>query len=160
MKAGVLILFLAGVAGCARLSGETILVATNEAVNGAPLPSPPPVMEGILSALFDAGHIVFGAPVDPPVPEPRLLEEAAASGVQFILRVEAAFDQSADRVPIVTCRGSFTLTEAGTGRTAGAGDVDGTNRGKEKQVDLRALGFEIGAAVAAMAARELAEAEP
>ncbi len=160
MKSWVLVLILASAAGSAPLSGETVFVVSKETVNGAPLPPPCPVREGILSGLFDAGHIVFDAPEDPPEQGPRLLERAAAAGARFILRAEIAFDSSGDRVPIVTGRGSFTLTETGTGRTAAAGDVERTNQGREKQVDLHALGLEIGAAVAALAARDMAGAAP
>jgi hypothetical protein len=148
--------------GFARLFAETILVSVSETEGGAPLPAPQPVREGVLNGLFEAGHIVFDGPGGSGAALPELLEQAAAAGARFLLRAEVAFDRrtASDGPPTIWARGSFTLTETGTGRSTRVSKVSGGNQGREKKVDLRALGFEIGASIAAAAAADLAGEEP
>ncbi len=129
---------------------DTVLVATRETVDGAPAALPLPLEEGLFAALFAAGHIVFGQDGrEDPGAVPLLLSVALAGGARHVLEAAVDWSVSASRAGPATVTGQvrWTLWRAADGAAAATGTVAAGNEGREKTVDLAALGGEAGLAV-------------
>jgi hypothetical protein len=160
-------LALAALALAAALSprpaaAETVLVATRETVGGSPCARPLPLEEGLLAALFAAGHIVF-APDGAGDSEggAGMLRLARASGADWVLEALADYRESrVDRGPArLAARVRWTLLRAGDGSQARTGTLETGNEGRERTVDLAALGAELGTAIALAVVQVLSPAE-
>ncbi len=147
----------------AALFSETILLCVTETVNGAPSPQPLPASEGIWSGLFESGHIIFNTRDGKPAPPLETLVELAVSGgARYILDARVAFVSTPreDGLTEVSAKAIYTLIMAKTGRTIGEGTLSDDNKVREKEVDLAALGLELGKRVAEKASVLLAERGP
>ncbi len=144
----------------AALFSETIMLCVTETVNGEPSPQPLPASEGIWSGLFESGHIIFNTRDGKPAPPLKMLMELAVSGgAPYILdaRVDFIRIPREDGLTGISAKAKFSLILAKTGRAIGEGTLSGDNKGKEKEVDLAALGLELGNRVAEKASALLAE---
>jgi hypothetical protein len=130
---------------------ETILVATQESVDGGPCAPPLPLGEGLSAALFEAGHVVFDQGASPgSAPIAALVRLARAGGAGWVLEAATDFREtrSGTGPALITAQARWTLTRADSGAQAGEGKLEATNKGREKAVDRAALGAEIGEAIA------------
>ena len=132
-------------------AADTILLSTRESVDGSPCARPWPLEEGLFSALFDAGHIVFAQDAtDEALPAPDLVGLARAGGADWILEVVVDFQESRSRSDParIVARARWTLTLPDSGAPAGGGKMEATNEGRERTIDRTALGAELGEAIA------------
>jgi hypothetical protein len=135
----------------------SILVSVAETEAGQPVPPPAPAAEGLMSALFDAGHIVLEARVPASAAAAALLSEASATESGFLIRVTVGYtrvrsEKGADRLG---AKVSYTILDVESGKTLGTGTLSAGNEGREREVDLSALGSEIGAGIASASAEAL-----
>ena len=148
-RSAVLVLFacliLAAAAG--PLQAETLLISVRETVDGKSTLPPLPAVEGVSSSLFEKGHIVFDTGKDDTGKKTSELAEAARSGgAGWLLTVEVAYREKPLEQGVTRVEGSasFTLIDVQTGVTSLAGSVSASNEGREKTVDHRAVGMELG----------------
>jgi hypothetical protein len=130
---------------------DTLLLCVTETVDGSPSPLPRPASEGIWDGLFEKGHVVFDtAEGNPPPPLPTLVGLAVSGGAGYIVDARVAFVRTPreDGPEEISAKASYSLFTAKTGRPVGAGTVARDNKGREKEVNLAALGFELGNLVA------------
>jgi hypothetical protein len=147
----------------AALFPETILLCVTETVNGEPSPQPLPASEGIWSGLFESGHIIFNTRDGKPAPPLETLVELAVSGgAGYILDTRVAFVRTPreDGLTMISAKAEYSLILAKTGKAIGKGIVSGDNKVREKEVDLAALGMELGKRVAEKASALLAQRGP
>lgn len=147
------ILFLLVLGAASPLSGETILVAVQESLDGGPFPLPSPAREGILAGIFDRGHIIFDVPDSVPAPpSSELVKMAREGGAGLVLEAVVEFRESrlAGGAVRVDASARYTVMDASTGRVRRTGAITSTNGGREKEVDRIALGMEVGEEVAAV----------
>jgi hypothetical protein len=146
------ILLLLALGAVSPLSGETVLIAVRESLNGESCPLPFSAKEGISESLFDKGHIMFDVSDSDPVPSPAELEDMAMKGgAGFVLEAVVEFRESRleeDRVR-VDASARYSVSEASTGKIRKKGEFTATNAGRERGVDRTALGMEMGKTVAA-----------
>jgi hypothetical protein len=137
-------------AGLAAVShGDTILVVVEEFRDGEPLEQPLASQEGLMSGMFDLGHITFETGLYRPqmnwddldFAEPLRL---AREGLARYLAVAQVFadllppSDSASSLPAgveITVRANYMLFDAGSGRLIGRGDLSGSSTAGER--DLR-----------------------
>ena len=127
------------------------MIAVSETVDGVPNPKYPPAIEGIFEGLFEAGHIVFdlgkGKAV-PPIDE--LADMARSGGAEYVLQAAIAFMiQPKAEGNEIEAVAEFSVIRAGNAKRLGDWTVTDTNKGREKDMDLLKLGFELGTLVAA-----------
>ncbi len=132
-------------------SAETVLLATRETVGASPCAPPLPLEEGLFSALFAAGHIVFGLDGAAGTwPTVDLLALARQGGAGWVLQADVDFRE--DRIgegPVrLSGRARWTLLRAGDGVGAGTGTFEAGNDGRERTVDMARLAAELGEAIA------------
>jgi hypothetical protein len=135
----------------APASAQTLLLSVRETSNGAEVPGPRSAEEGLESALFDKGFIVFDLPAASPLPTAAdLAASAQAVGAEAALLVQVDYRDAPRGTGLLQISGKarFTLVDAaGTLRVKGVEEA--SNREREKQLTLPELGREIGARVAA-----------
>ncbi len=141
------------------LGAATILVASREDLDGAPIPSRP-VTEGVLAALFSAGQVAFDAPA--PEQAGGLQDLARSAGADYALLLVATCSASGEppTPPKISMEVEITLIDARSGATLtrGRGMID--NAGRERDVDLAALGMEAGREAATAVSSALAGEGP
>ena len=129
------------------LGAETVMIAVRETVDGTPSPPPLPAVEGVSSALFEAGHIVFDSGASGgSAKSAELRNVAQEGGAGWILQVTVAYTETKvdQGVMRVTGSASFDLVNASTGATAASDRISASNEGREKIIDRTALGRELG----------------
>lgn len=144
-------LLLAALLPARQVGADTILLVTEESVDGSACPAPQPLAEGLYEALFGRGHIVFDAGPAASASDPSSLVELARSGgAAWILRAEASFHEApfglASRS--IALSASWALMRAEDGATAANGAADRTNQGREREADRVVLAAELAAAIA------------
>jgi hypothetical protein len=135
----------------APVSAQTLLLSVRETSSGTEISGPRSASEGLESALFDKGFIVFDLPAASPLPTlADLAASAQAAGAEAALLVQVDY-RDAPRggdLSQVYGRASFTLVDAaGTLRVKGVEEAN--NREREKPLTRLELGREVGARVAA-----------
>ena len=142
----LLCLALGTVLAAGTLSAETVLVAVRETVDGAPSDPPLPAVDGVSSGLFAAGHVVFDAGSRGSSEIGDLVEVAREGGADWLLRITVAYSQTKLDQGAVRVAGSaaFFLVNAQTGVTSLSDRVAGSNAGRERNINLTALGVELG----------------
>jgi hypothetical protein len=145
------VLCIALIGAASRLSAETLLLAVSETIDGVPAPKSPPAIEGIFDGLFEAGHIVFDLGSGKAIPPMADLADIAVSGgAEYVLQAAVAFTIfPREGGNEVSATAQFSVIRAGSVTRVGAWTVSDTNKGREKDVDLSKLGFELGAMIAA-----------
>ncbi|HVP19937.1 MAG TPA: hypothetical protein VMU36_13175 [Spirochaetia bacterium] len=154
---GLSFLILGALSAAGTLSAETVLVAVRETVDGAPSDPPLPAVDGVSSGLFAAGHIVFDAGSRGSSGIGDLVEVAREGGAGWLLDVSVAYKQTKLDQGAVRVAGSasFSLVNALTGVTSLSDRVAGSNAGREKKIDLTALGVELGRLISQRVTRAL-----
>lgn len=142
----LLSLTLATALAAGALSAETVLVAVRETVDGAPSDPPLPAVDGVSSGLFAAGHVVFDAGSRGSSEIGDLVEVAREGGAGWLLSITVAYTQTKLDQGAVRVAGSasFSLVNAQTGVTSLSDRVAGSNAGRERNINLTALGVELG----------------
>jgi len=140
------LLILGGVFAAEALRAETVLVAVRETVDGTPSDPPLPAVDGVSSGLFAAGHVVFDAGSRGSSEIGDLVEVAREGGAAWLLRITVAYTQTklSQGATRVAGSASFSLVNAQTGVTSLSDRVAGSNAGREKNINLAALGVELG----------------
>lgn len=144
-------LLLAALLPAGPLAADTILLVTQETVDGSVCPPPLPLAEGLSEALFARGHIVFDSGQAAPAQErPSLLELARSGGAAWVLQAEAAFDEVPFGLGLrrIAATAGWALTRAEDGSTAVNGNARGSNEGREREADRAGLAAELAAAIA------------
>ena len=150
-----------------RVFGDTFLIVTEEFRNGDYIEAPTPSQEGVMSAMFDLGHITFETGMYRPemewdrlaFAEPMLI--ARQGGARFLaaVRVFAEVaprrdgpDQSADAPPFggreITSRAEYLLFDAETSLLLGRGELTASNLSGERALSYDELLFKTGEGVA------------
>jgi hypothetical protein len=135
---------------CIPAHPATLFLAVSESVDFLPGPLPPPATEGIFDALFEAGHIVFNTRDGSEIPpKTELVAIAVAGGAGFILEVRVEYTRTprSEGVDTVDAVARYSLLAASSGNLLASGVVKDSNRGREKEIDLAALGFRLGGKV-------------
>lgn len=138
---------LLGLAAAGPLHAETLLVTARETVDGKDSPPPLPSLEGASSGLYEKGHIVFDAGSKAAEKKITELTEAARSGgAGWLLKIEVSYSEKPLEQGVTRVEGSasFTLIDTSTGATSLAGSVKDSNQGREKTIDRRTVGIELG----------------
>jgi hypothetical protein len=144
-------LLLAALRPAGPLAADTILVVTEETVDGTACPPPLPLAEGLSAALFERGHIVFDAGQAAPVQETSsLLELARSGGAAWVLKAEAAFNEVPFGLDLrrIAATAGWTLLRAKDGSAAVDGTMRGSNEGAEQEADRAGLARKIAADIA------------
>jgi hypothetical protein len=130
---------------------ETLLLAISETVDGSPSPPPPPATEGIFDGLFEAGHIVFDLGDGAKIPEANDLAAMARSGgAGYVVQAAVVFTLAhRDGFTDITATARINLFGAQKAESLGSETLEDSNQGREKDVDLKKLGFELGTMIAA-----------
>jgi hypothetical protein len=146
-----------GVLAVRALSAETVLVAVRETVDGTPGAPPLATVDGVSSALFAAGHIVFDAGSLGASATGELVRAAREGGAGWLLQITVAYTQTKlDRGAVrVAGSASFSLVNAQTGTTSLSDRLAASNAGREKSVDRAALGIELGRLISQRVTRVL-----
>jgi hypothetical protein len=154
-KKGLIVIFLlAGVPAFA----STILLSIDEIVDGAPA-APPPATEGVFDALYEAGNIAFDTEDGSrALGTNELLPLARAGGAQYLLKAVVAFTHDGSPAGPVVARAEFSFFTVG-GAMLGSKVLTDDNRGREGQMDLKGLGFELGARIGAEVMAMMGSAE-
>ena len=128
-----------------------MMLAVSETVDGVPNPKYPPAIEGIFDGLFEAGHIVFDLGTGralPPIED--LADMARSGGAEYVLQAVIAFMiQPKEEGNEIEAVAEFSVIRAGNVKRLGGWTVSDTNKGREKDMDLLKLGFELGTLIAA-----------
>lgn len=135
----------------APLHSETLLIAVTETVDGKPSPLPPPATEGIFDGLFESGNIVFNTEDgSAPLSSKELVRIAGSGGAKYVLVAAVTFQRTplAGGLTGIMASARFSLIAVERGATLGAGTLTDDNRGREKDMDLAKLGFELGEKIA------------
>ena len=141
------------------LGADTLLISTEETVDGSPCPPPLPGSEGLSAVLFERGHIVFDAGQPAPPPDTaELLELARSGGAAWVLEAVVSFLEAPRGIGPgrITATADWTLIRAESGSTAARGKARGSNETRERDVDRAGLAMELGAAIADEIAGRLA----
>ena len=144
-------LLLAALLPAGPLAADTILLVTEETVDGNACPPPLPLAEGLSEALFERGHIVFDAGQTAPVQErSSLLELARSGGATWVLKAEAAFNEVPFGLGLrrITATAGWTLIRAEDGSAAMSSTARGSNEGAEQEADRAGLAAKIAAEIA------------
>lgn len=142
-------------AGLPQAGAETLLVAVDERLDGEAASLPRPITEGLLEALFEADQIAFDLPPGPIPESTELRRVARETGASLILLLSADCRTlgAVENVSRLGVAVKLTLLDAASGAELARGDLSADNTGRERDVDLPALGREVGLqAVAALAA--------
>jgi len=143
-----IVLVLVGTCICAH--AETILVWVTETLDGQPAPLPPATAEGIMDSLFESGNIVIGINAEKqPASLQALVTEAETGGAHYILRADVTFTRTTAAGGKTTVSAAATYTLYAGGSPAGQNSATDDNRGREKDMDLGKLAFELGTKIAA-----------
>ena len=156
-------LFLLSLISAAPLAAQTLLLIVRESTDGKPLPPPLPTKEGLESGLFDAGYIVLEYPDAAAVPDQAELRRTARfGGADLILSITVEYTEAAISLNLVRCSGRavYSITDAAHGAVRAKGKQDASNKDRERGVDRRALGQEIGRALAEKVTEALKSAAP
>jgi hypothetical protein len=159
----LLLLFLLALISAAPLAAQTFLLVVRESMEGNPLPPPLPTKEALGSALFDAGYIVLEFPDAPVAPDPAELRRTARDGgADLILSVTVEYTESAISLNLIrhSGRAAYSLTDAANGAVRARGNQEASNKDREREVDRRVLGQEIGRTLAEKVAEALKSAAP
>ncbi len=144
-------LLLAALLPAGPLAADTILLVTEETLDGSACPPPLPLAEGLSEALFERGHIVFSEGRAAPVQKrSALLEIARSGGAAWVLYVEAAFNEVPFALGLwrIAATAVWGLTRAEDGSTAMKGNASGSNEGREREADRAGLAEELASAIA------------
>jgi hypothetical protein len=156
-------LFLLSLISAAPLAAQTLLLVVRESADGKPLPSPLPAKEGLGSGLFDAGYIVLEFPDTPAVPDQAEIRQTARSGgADLIVTVTVEYTEAAISLNMVrrSGRAVYSITDAANGAVTAKGKQEASNKNRERDVDRRALGQEIGRSLAEKIKEALKTAVP
>jgi hypothetical protein len=146
-------LLLAG----AVLPAETYMLLLEGSLDGQPDPGPPAALQGLMSAMFDAGHVTFDpGPYRPQAnwekldfQEPR--EIALEGGAHYLATIRLAarsLPSPADRPPSFALQASFQLWDPRDGALLGQGGLELDNREREEKLPYEALLFRAGERIA------------
>jgi hypothetical protein len=136
--------------GAASGWAESLLIAVSETIDGVPISNPLPAAEGIFDGLFEAGHIVFdvgSGKAIPPIDD--LADMARSGGAEYVLEGDVSFiTKAGENGREITATAELSLVRAGNVTRLGTVTLTDTNKGREKDVDLPKLGFELGVMIA------------
>jgi len=141
---------------------QTVLLVIQESVGGRPLAAPLPLREGLAASLFDAGIIVFDLPgVTPASGAAEISRLAQSGGADIILTVQADYVD----VPLggnirISAHITWSLLTSAKGGIIAEGTRDGSNSGREHDVDRPALGVELAVPIAEEVRKALGSGEP
>lgn len=156
-------LLLVSLISAAPIAAQTLLLVVRESTDGKPLPPPLPTKEGLGSALFDAGYIVLEFPDTPAALDPAELRRTARSGgADLIVSVTVEYAETAISLNLVrrSGRADYSLADATNGAVRAKGKLEASNKDRERGVDRRALGQEIGRTLAEKVTEALKSAAP
>jgi len=112
--------------------------------------------EGILTSLFDAGHIAFDAPIADTAPAPEyfsltndMVELARSGGATYILGVNASFDPAETEGSVSIKNARFVFQKIGADEPVLRGAVLAEDLKPDKNRTERNFCYEMGKLVAA-----------
>jgi hypothetical protein len=137
----------------AALSAETYMLLVETSLDGEADAGPPAALEGLMSAMFDAGHVSFDCgPYRPLVDWQNLqfrepLEIALEGGAHYLATVRLAVGTLAPqegRPQAFGLQARFQLWDPRGGSLLGEGGLALDNLGREEELSLEALLFRAG----------------
>ena len=152
------LLFLSPLLGGVPSQAESILLSVRESVNGTPLPSPLPVRESLAAALYDAGCLVFDVPTpETPISSADLMGLARSGGADVLLEiaVDHSRTEAGEGTGRITSRFLLIMTDTGSSVVRLRHEGAASNEKRERDVQLRELGNEIGGLLASLVERVL-----
>ena len=151
-------LLLAG----ASSPAETFMLLVQTSLDGQESPAPQAELEGLMSAMFDLGHVTFDSgPYRPEADWDRLrfpepLEIAREGGAHYLATVRllaASLPADAGEPPAFAVEARCHLWDARGGLLLGEGGLALDNRGREAELPYDALLFRAGQLAAGELAR-------
>jgi len=137
----------------AALPAETFMLLVRCSLDGEADPSPPAALYGLMSALFDSGHVSFDpGPYSPQADWQRLefaepLQIALEGGAHYLATVSLAARSLPPREGHLQPFGleaSFQLWDPRGGALLGEGRLELDNRDREEELPYQALLFRAG----------------
>ena len=135
--------------------GDTFLLVTEELSNGDEQSAPFPAREGLMSFIFDQGHIIFDIGALEVVvnwdelgfQEPLRLAREGLARFVIAARIRSQLS-SEEQPPLIDSEASFFLLDADSSKLIGSGSISLNNHGREEELSysdlLYALGEKIG----------------
>jgi hypothetical protein len=151
MRTAVLLLGLLLAAPAAP--AETYMLLVEQSLDGEEGPAPEAGLQGLMSAMFDRGHVTFDSgPYRPEADWEGLqfrepLEIAREGGAHYLATVRLAarsLPAAAGEPAPFALRGQFHLWDPRSGRLLGGGELELDNRGREAELPYEALLFRAG----------------
>ncbi len=134
------------------IHGDTFLIITEETQNGEAFPQPFPSKEGLMTVLFDQGHIIFdtgayAAKVDwdhLSFSEP--LDIARQGGAHFLIaaRIESQLQKKSDKAVRIVSRALYFLLDVDNSALLGRGVLSMDNYGQEEELNYNTILFSLG----------------
>lgn len=135
------------------LPAETFMLLVESSLDGEAGPVPEAGLEGLMSAMFERGHVTFDTgPYRPEADWTRLqfrepLEIAREGAAHYLaaVRLEAlSLPAAAGQPPPFTVRARFFLWDPRGGALLGQGELELDNRGRELEQPYEALLYRAG----------------
>jgi hypothetical protein len=142
------------------LHAQTILLVSQELLDGKPLSPPLAVRDGLSAGLYEEGFIVFDDNGSSPATDTStLMGLARSTGAELVLQVSTEYAESTAgaAVATVTARTTFTLTRVEKTAVIAKGSAEATNKGRESGMDRAGLGVEIGRSIIAQIRKALGD---
>ena len=150
----------------AVLPAETYMLLVETSLDGAADPSPPAVLEGLMSAMFESGQVTFDCgPYRPQADWQNLqfrepLEIALQGGAHYLATILVAARSLAaedGRPPAFALEARFQLWDPLDGALLGEGGLELDNRDREQELPYEALLLRAGELAAGELQRIAAE---
>jgi hypothetical protein len=149
---------LLGLLLTAALPAETYMLLVESSLDGEADEGPPAALEGLMSAMFEAGHVTFDCgPYRPEADWQNLqfrepLEIALEGGAHYLATIRLAVRSlpadsppaEADRPQAFALQARFQLWDPWGGALLGEGGLEMDNRGREEELPYGALLFRAG----------------
>ncbi len=136
---------------------ETLCLYVEERTNGEQGPFPPPVKEGIYNGLFEENYIVFDTG-DKALYNVNwdsknfgtILDVAKEGGAKFVVavKVDSVLVKDKENGDHVSIKSNYYIVDVRKGTLLEKGTLVGDNKGNEKKINQRKLGFNIGMKIA------------
>jgi hypothetical protein len=139
-------------------SAQTVMLVSQETVNGGGASGRQAARDGISAGLFEAGFIVFEYDAQDPAADRAALQRVARSaGADLVLQAGTELSEAAAGAGVTTTRSktTYALTRTDTGAVVDQGVIDVDNSGTEASVDRDGVGLRIGQALASRMAKTL-----
>jgi len=137
----------------AALPAETYMLLVDSSLDGEEDAGPPAMLEGLMSAMFESGHVTFDCgPYRPQADWRNLqftepLEIALEGGAHYLATIRLAvrsLPMEAERPPSFALQARFQLWDPRGGSMLGEGGLELDNRDREEELPYEALLFRAG----------------